>query len=100
MTNVNLTPEKGSLRDTLFQFGIETLQQHGWSVERIPGIGKSSVRRITKGGKNRKVSIRTSQDTWIAFPRNKKDNGWATLSDVDLVLAVSVDDGHNPKFAQ
>jgi hypothetical protein len=100
MTNVNLTPEKVSLRDKLFQFGIDTLKEKGWSVERIPGIGKSSVRRIIKAGKSKTVSIRTSQDKWIAFPRDQKDRGWATLSDVDLVLAVSVDDRHNPKFAQ
>ena len=100
MTNVFGTPEKVTRRNMLFQIGLETLQQQGWKVERIPGIGKSSVRRITKGGKSRKVSIRTSQDTWIAFPRNDADNGWVTLSDVDVVLAVSVDDFHDPKFAQ
>jgi hypothetical protein len=100
MTNVFGTPEKGSRRDRLFRIGLETLHQHGWKVERIPGIGKSSVRRITKGGKSRKVSIRTSQDAWIAFPRNEADNGWVTLSEVDVVLAVSVDDGDDPKFAQ
>ena len=100
MTNVFATPEKVTRRDRLFQIGIETLQQEGWKVEKIPGLGKSSVRRITKGGNSRKVSIRTSQDTWIAFPRNKQDNGWITLSDVDVVLAVSVDDHDDPKFAQ
>ncbi len=100
MTNVFATPEKVSRRDRLFQIGLETLHQNGWKVERIPGFGKSSVRRIKKGGKSRKVSIRTSQDTWIAFPRNDADNGWVTLSDVDAVLAVSVDDRHDPKFAQ
>lgn len=100
MTNVFGTPEKGPMRNRLFQIGLETLHQQGWKVERIPRIGKSSVRRITKGGKSQKVSIRTSQDTWVAFPRNKKDNGWVTLSDVDVVLAVSVDDFGDPKFAQ
>ncbi|HKV03937.1 MAG TPA: hypothetical protein VJO53_02395 [Candidatus Acidoferrales bacterium] len=100
MTNVFETPEKAKIRDRLFQIGLETLQQQGWKVERIPGIGKSSVRRITKAGKSRKVSIRTTQDTWIAFPRNHADKGWETLSDVDLVLAVSVDDRHAPKFGQ
>lgn len=100
MTNVFGTPEKAPRRDRLFQIGLKTLGEHGWNVERIPGIGKSSVRRITKGGKTRKVSIRTSQDTWIAFPRNEQDNGWVTLSDVDAVLAVSVDDRDDPKFAK
>lgn len=100
MTNILATPEKGPRRDRLFQIGLETLHRDGWKVERIPGSGKSSVRRITKGAKSRKVSIRTSQDTWIAFPRNEADKGWVTLSDVDVVLAVSVNDSHNPKFAQ
>ncbi|HZR29907.1 MAG TPA: hypothetical protein VFA71_14105, partial [Terriglobales bacterium] len=100
MTDIFKTPEKLSRKDMLFRIGIETLQQEGWKVERIPGIGKSSVRRITKGGKIRNVSIRTSQDTWIAFPRKKDDKSWKTLSEVDVVLAVSVDDRDNPKFAQ
>lgn len=100
MTNILATPEKGPRRDRLFQIGLQTLLQQGWKVERIPGIGKSSVRRISKGGTNRKISIRTSQDTWIAFPRNATDDGWVTLTDVDVVLAVSVDDNHDPKFAQ
>jgi hypothetical protein len=100
MTNVLGTPEKISRRDRLFQIGVETLQQQGWKVEKIKGFGKSSVRRITNGLKSRKVSIRTSQDTWIAFPRNGGNKGWVTLSDVDVVLAVSVDDHDEPRFAQ
>jgi hypothetical protein len=100
MTNVLATPEKISRRDRLFQTGLDTLRQQGWKIDRIPGFGKSSVRKITKGGKSRKVSIRTSQDTWIAFPRNDADNGWVTLSDVDVVLAVSVDDHDDPRFVQ
>src|SRR5207253_15564 len=61
--------------------------------------GKSSVRRITKNGKSKVVSIRTTQDTYIAFPRTQDDKAWVTLSEVDAVVAVSVDDGDNPKFA-
>ncbi|HEV2341233.1 MAG TPA: hypothetical protein VGS15_05495 [Candidatus Acidoferrales bacterium] len=91
--------KKGSLKDRLFQVGVETLEKEGWSVRRIRGIGKSSVRQITKGGKSLKVAIRTSQDRWIAFPRDGSDKSWVTLSEVDIVLAVSVDDGDNPKFA-
>jgi hypothetical protein len=100
MTNVFVTPDKGPRKTQLFRIGIEALRKQGWDVERIPGIGKSSVRRISKAGRSRKVSIRTSQDTWIAFPRNSADDGWVTLSDVDVVLAVSVDDRSNPRFAQ
>lgn len=100
MTNIFSTPDKGTMKNRLFEIGLEALRQQGWKVERIPGIGKSSVRRISKNGTSRKVSVRTSQDTWIAFPRNEANKGWATLSEVDVVLAVSVDDRHNPKFAQ
>jgi hypothetical protein len=100
MGNVFKTPAKVSMKATLFRVGIETLRQQGWKVERIPGFGKSSVRLITKGSHSRKVSIRTSQDKWIAFPRNEADNGWGTLPDVDLVVAVSVDSHHHPRFAQ
>ncbi len=100
MTNVWTSPEKVNRRARLFNIGVETLQREGWAVERIPKCGKSSVRRITKDGKSQVVSIRTTQDTWIAFPRNQEDAAWVTLSEVDAVVAVSVDDGDNPKFAQ
>lgn len=100
MTNIFSTPEKGTRRERLFEIGMETLREQGWKVERIPRFGKSSVRQITKGTTRRKVSIRTSQDTWIAFPRNQADNAWETLADVDLVVAVSVDNADDPKFAQ
>jgi hypothetical protein len=100
MANIFGAPGKKSIRDRLFQIGLDTLRQQGWKVDRIPGIGKSSVRRITKAGKIRTVSIRTSQDTFISFPRNEAKNGWVTLSEVDVVLAVSVDDRHDPEFAQ
>lgn len=100
MTNIFVSPEKAPRKDRLFQIGVEALVKDGWKVERIPRFGKSSVRQITKGRQSRRVSIRTSQDTWIAFPRNAGDNGWSTLSDVDVVLAVSVDSADDPKFAQ
>jgi hypothetical protein len=99
MANVNLTPEKITRRKQLFRAGIETLEQQGWRVERIPGLGKASVRRILKGDTSRIVAIRTTQDQWIAFPRKSDDKGWVTLSEVDAVVAVSVDDRDNPKFA-
>lgn len=99
MTNVFVTPEKVELKARLFEIGTETLRKQGWKVEKRKGFG-SSVRFIGKAGKTQSVSIRTSQDKWIAFPRNEADSGWGTLSDVDVVLAVSVDHRHNPKFAK
>jgi hypothetical protein len=99
MTNIFSTPAKRANRNGLFAAAVETLERQGYKVERIARIGKSSVRRITKNGVSQKVSIRTSQDKWIAFPRNEKNDGWGTLEDVDTVVAASVDDQHNPRFA-
>ncbi|SEG18246.1 hypothetical protein SAMN05216403_14312 [Nitrosospira multiformis ATCC 25196] len=78
------------IRRRLFQIGVETLEGDGWTVERIPKIGKGSVRRITKGKKSYITSIRTTQDTWIAFPP-EGNKQWTTLSDVDKVIVISVD---------
>lgn len=100
MTDVYGSEEKVERRSRLFQVGVETLQKGGWTVERVQGNGKASVRRITKGGKSQLVSIRTTQDTWIAFPRTRDDKDWVTLSEVDAVVAVSLDDPHDPKFVK
>jgi hypothetical protein len=100
MTNVSATPEKLTIRARLFRAAETALEKEGWKVERIPRSGKSSVRRIIKGKLQKTVSIRTSQDTWIAFPRTPDDRAWATLADVDYVVAASVDNGDNPQFAQ
>lgn len=99
MTNIYGTPEKVEVRDRLWEAGLETLKQRGWSVLRVPGAGKSSLRQITKDGQSKLVAIRTTQDRWMAFPRTKDDAGWLTLDDVDLVMAVSVDDTDEPKMA-
>lgn len=100
MANIFKTPEKAALKSELFQHGVNALKRQGWTVERIPREGKASVRLIRKDGVAKRVSIRTTQNTWIAFPRNHKDDGWATLRDVDYVVAASVDDRDNPRFAQ
>lgn len=90
MTNVFATPQKRELRGKLISAAEQVLEKQGWKVERILGAGKSSVRRIVRPGESKLISIRTTQNTDIAFPRNKKDNGWATLDDVDFVVASSV----------
>ena len=100
MTNVYGTEGKILLRRKLFEAGIGSLEKEGWAVERERGSGKASVRRIRRGDESKLVSIRTTQDTWIAFPRDKTDSEWVTLSMVDVVVAVSVDDRLEPKFAQ
>jgi len=100
MTNVYGTPEKVTMKALLFRIAVETLEKDGWKVQREPGSGKSSVRRITKGKESQLVSIRTTQDTWVAFPRTPGDKSWRTLDDVDAVVPVSVDDRENPRFAK
>jgi len=99
VTNVYATPEKLPMKDFLFHAAERALAAEGWKVERIARSGKPSVRRITKGGVEKSVSIRTSQDTWIAFPRTKDGAAWATLDGVDFVVAASIDNYENPRFA-
>ncbi|MFH7812974.1 MULTISPECIES: hypothetical protein [Acetobacteraceae] len=100
MANIFEGPKKAARKAQLFEAGIHALENDGWQVEKIPGFGKGSVRKITKGSQERIVSIRTTQDQWIAFPRNDAGDAWVTLSDVDAIVAVSVDDKENPRFAQ
>jgi hypothetical protein len=100
MANVFGSPRKLATKQQLFEIALGGLRANGWNVERILGEGKSSVRRISRGSVSGLASIRTSQDTWIAFPRNRHDSGWVTLSDVDYVVAVSVDNGREPRFAK
>lgn len=98
MTNVYSSPSKISTRDRLLQIAEDALKSDGWSVSRVQGAGKSSLRRMTRGGETKIVSIRTTQDRWIAFPRTPDDRSWITLADVDYVVASSVDDRDNPKY--
>jgi hypothetical protein len=98
MTDIFKTQEKRDRKKRLFQIGIETLQKEGWTITGAR-LGKSSVRRITKNGASKLVSIRTTQDQWISFPPKSKGKGWVTLDDVDVVLAVSVDENMPPREA-
>jgi len=100
MTNIFGRPEKHERKRRLFQGGIETLESLGYVVEKIPGIGKSSVRQITKDGRTQKVAIRTTQDQWMSFHENDSGTGWGTLEDVDLVMVVSVDSVENPRVGR
>ena len=81
MTDVFKEPEKLSRKTELFEIAVDALKDQGYTVERIARVGKSSIRKITKNGKSQVATIRTSQDTWIAFPRNDTDTGWGTLED-------------------
>lgn len=89
MTNVS-RPGKVAVRNFLRSRAITELEKLGYKVERIPRAGKGSLRRLVKDGVAKKVTIRTSQDAWIAFPRNADNTGWSTLEDADLVVAASL----------
>jgi len=98
MTNVFKEPGKAELKYRLFEIGVGALENEGWVVTKEKGLGKSSVRRITKGKESLLASVRTTQDQWIAFPP-KPEGGWVTLDEVDVVIAVSVDSGTPPREA-
>lgn len=68
---------------------IETYEKSGYSLSKVPGRGLSNTWAVTKNGNTQKLSIRTTQDKWFAFP--KSGDGWKTLDDVDLVAVASVD---------
>jgi hypothetical protein len=93
MTNVS-TPVKKKLRVALKQAALDALASQGWKVEKPKGYG-SSVRLLRRGAEQRLVSIRTSQGTQIAFPRDA-DGKWVSLNGVDVVIAASVDNYVNP----
>lgn len=99
MTDVSKTPEKKRIRRALVNAALETLEKNGWKLARVKGGGKGRLRRISKNGKSQLAAIRTTQDGWIAFPRTGDDESWVTLSEVDVVVASSVDDRTNPRFA-
>lgn len=99
MTNIYVNPEKLSMKTRLFRIAEQALIKEGWEVASVPGSGKGSVRRITRASESLVVTIRTTQDQWIAFPRDLEDKKWVTLSEVDAVVAVSVDDRDAPRNA-
>ena len=99
MLNVSKNVRRTLLRRKLRGLAEEALREQGWTVERLPKM-TTSVRRISKNGESKTISIRTSQNTWIAFPRTKDDKRWRTLSKVDAVVAASVEDPSNPQFAK
>lgn len=99
MTNVSQSPKKLSIRRQLRDAAEKALRENGWRVSKPTGTGKSSVRSIERDGASKLVSIRTTQDQWIAFPRRLDDSGWGTLPDVDAVVAASVNDIDNPEHA-
>jgi hypothetical protein len=76
---------------------IKGAEQAGYSLKRQPGRGLSNTYEVTKDGKTKVASVRTTQDRWIAFPPLEKGTRWKTLDDVELVLVSAVDNRENPQ---
>lgn len=98
MGNINKRPGQRERRKELFRIGLEVTEKHLGKTERIPRIGKSSVRLAKEGDRSYKVTIRTTQDNWFGFQRD--GNGWNTLTGMDWVVIVAVDDPRDPKLAR
>lgn len=69
----------------------------GYALERYPGRGRSNVWDVSKGGRSRKASFRTTRDGWIAYPPLDKGTRFRTLNDVEVVFAAAVDDPDDPQ---
>jgi hypothetical protein len=76
------------------------LEGAGWKMERKPGRGLSNTWIVKQDGKEFSLSIRTSQDRWVAFPPLEGGKRWKTLDDVEKVLVSVVDDKDNPTRIQ
>lgn len=76
---------------------LKGAEQAGYTLKRQPGRGLSNTYEMTKDGKTKVASVRTTQDRWIAFPPLDKGKRWKTLDDVELVLVSAVDNRENPQ---
>jgi hypothetical protein len=81
----------------LVSAAIEGAKRSGYALKRQPGRGLSNTWEVTKDGKTKIASIRTTRDRWVAFPPLEGGKRWKTLDDVDLVLVAAVDDNKNPQ---
>ena len=65
MNTTPIVPGDAGSKKRLFEIGLKALEENGYTIERIPGIGKSSVRRIKKDGQSKVVSIKTTQKRYV-----------------------------------
>lgn len=72
-------------------------EQAGYSLKRQPGRGLSNTYEVSKDGKTKIASVRTTRDRWVAFPPLEKGTRWKTLDDVELVVVSAVDSRENPQ---
>lgn len=76
---------------------LKGAEQAGYTLKRQPGRGLSNTYEMTKDGKAKVASLRTTQDRWIAFPPLDNGKRWKTLDGVELVLVSAVDNRENPQ---
>ena len=75
----------------------KALEEQGYSLERVPGRGRSNVWNAEYNGEQKLISIRTTKDRWFAFPPLDNGEHWKTLDDVDSVVVAAVDDRERPR---
>jgi hypothetical protein len=69
----------------------------GYTLERVPGRGRSNVWEVTtSAGERHRASFRTTRDRWFTFQPLNGGARWKTLEDVDLVFVAAVDDRDDP----
>lgn len=74
----------------------KAMESKGYLLDRVPGRGLSNMWKVTKNGDAKVVSIRTTQDRWIAFPPLEDGSKWKTLDDVARVVVATVDSKEQP----
>ena len=80
----------------LVNTAIRALTEAGYEPQRQPGRGRANVWTIEEGGRQQRVSVRTTRDRWFAFPPLDNGTKWKTLDDVDIVVVAAVDDSNEP----
>lgn len=75
------------------------LEENGYQVRIVPGMGRQNVWFVKKDGVEKHASVRTTQDRHIAFPP-LEGGRWKTLDDVEQVVVASVDDRDRPRKAE
>lgn len=88
---------QGAAWRLMVRSALKGAEQEGYTFKRQPGRGLSNTYEMTKDGKTKVASVRTTQDRWIAFPPLDKGKRWKTLDDVEVVLVSAVDDRFNPQ---
>ena len=84
-------------RHQLIDAATKAAAEQGYSMEKFPGRGLSSIWNITKDNQTQVASIRTTQDRWIAFPPLEAGTKWKTLDEVDTVIVATVDNKESPE---